>query len=176
MLIVTPATFVADEDLAHDAGAPGLLTCQQLDELKQTFAFFCEPSTERITAASLQLALERTGTPISAARCAAVVAEWSDTGSLGLAEFLSLFALAHRTRHAEHELRAAFAVLDADGDGLVAVDALIAAFGALEPQLTRAQATDLVMRAFPDEAASNFRAFVQEGRVSYSEFARMMTQ
>lgn len=162
--------------MAHDAGAPGLLTRQQLDELKEAFAFFCEPSSERITAASLQRALEQTGAPVSAARCVAIVAEWSDHGSLGLAEFLSLFALAHRTRHAEHELRAAFSVLDTNGDGLVAVEALIAAFGALEPQLTRAQATDLVMRAFPDEASENFRAFVQEGRVSYSEFARMMTQ
>ena len=102
--------------------------------------------------------------------------EWSDTGSLGLAEFLVMFSLATRAWDGDAELRAAFAFLDADRLGHVSVAHLISVFQSLDPSVSHATAANLIARAFPEEQAANFRAFVLDRTLTAAEFAKMMTQ
>jgi Ca2+-binding EF-hand superfamily protein len=109
---------LVDDDTSADNC---LLTFEQLAELKGCFRFFRDPTTRRISPESLRDALIRTGCPVALDKCTALVSDWSATGSLGLSEFLSLFALKVKELSSDAELRAAFELLDDNNDGLVEV-------------------------------------------------------
>jgi Ca2+-binding EF-hand superfamily protein len=176
-----------------------LLTVNQFAELEGAFEFFCEPRSRTITAESMHAAFQQIGISFtllfifsswyhalnfawfagasqSFETCQQIIGEWSDSGSLGLSEFLTVFALSNKDTSTDDDLQAAFELLDADRDGRVSVASTLSAFCAMSPGDSRAVITELMIRPFPEEKERRFRAFMQNGTFTQTDFSKMMKQ
>ena len=69
----------------------------------------------------MTLQLFKIGFPSDFDRCESIIANWSDTGTIGFSEFLSVFSLSYKTSSNSNDLKMAFRMLDRDGKGLVKV-------------------------------------------------------
>ncbi|KAI8354399.1 hypothetical protein B0O80DRAFT_386184 [Mortierella sp. GBAus27b] len=146
------------------------LSKEQQAELKSTFQLFDKNGDGSISSQELESAMRALGQKPTQAEVQELIknADLDGNGKISFSEFVVMMTRDSDTggvSSRESELKAAFSVFDKDGDGIITTKEVFQALTNLGERLTQSEIEEMIREADKDS----------DGKISYDEFARMMT-
>ncbi|TGZ64252.1 hypothetical protein CRM22_006466 [Opisthorchis felineus] len=178
MVIVSTLQSMEDADqneaYAYELLQKGILTKEQLADIRWTFHFFDKNGDGSISCDELETALAYLGHEVSQVELKHMIAQVdvNGDGSLDFGEFLRAMTEHHfqppdilNSKHANEELyRRVFAEFDCDGDGFIDATELEKTMTSLGETLSREDIMDMMREADTDG----------DGKVSFTEFLNVL--
>ncbi|PAA49736.1 hypothetical protein BOX15_Mlig030324g1 [Macrostomum lignano] len=142
------------------------LTEDQIGEFREAFSLFDKDGDGAITNKELAVVMRALGQQPTPDELKEMIKEVDQdgSGSIEFDEFLEMMKKQMRNADSEDELRRAFRLFDADGDGFLSPAELRQVMLNLGERLTKEEVDAMIEEADTD----------RDGQVSYEEFARIM--